>query len=111
MKNANMMKYFVVLSLAVAALLFIWFYQGELGFISSVEQKWYCTFGIIIVASLGLILMRNSEGIAELFQTSQRTPTDDDAPDDVLASGLLSHLKTRHGLLWRNKIRILLVVG
>lgn len=50
MKNANMMKYFVVLSLAVAALLFIWFYQGELGFISSVEQKWYCTFGIIIVA-------------------------------------------------------------
>lgn len=55
--------------------------------------------------------MRNSEGIAELFQTSQRTPTDDDAPDDVLASGLLSHLKTRHGLLWRNKIRILLVVG
>lgn len=111
MKNANMMKYFVVLSLAVAVLLFIWYYQGELGFISSVEQKWYCTFGVIIVASLGLILMRNSEGIAELFQTSQRTLPEDDAPEDIFANGLLSHLKNRHGLLWRNKIRILLVVG
>lgn len=114
----------VILFIVVVASYLIWS-QPEILNIKNAESQrsWLViasTVSVLVIMFVGIFYFTTRHSGKVNFDKSRQLLSGDDIADtpkektkDTLSSFQLvsTHLRTRHGLLWRNKIRILLVVG
>lgn len=114
----------VILFIVVVASYLIWS-QPEILNIKNAESQrsWLViasTVSVLVIMFVGIFYFTTRHSGKVNFDKSRQLLSGDDIADtpkektkDTLSSFQLvsTHLRARHGLLWRNKIRILLVVG
>ncbi len=114
----------VILFIVVVASYLIWS-QPEILNIKNAESQrsWLViasTVSVLVIMFVGIFYFTTRRSGKVNFDKSRQLLSGDDIADtpkekikDTLSSFQLvsTHLRARHGLLWRNKIRILLVVG